>query len=72
MAVHIENHPISYASFEGSIPKGQYGAGKVIVRDWGLWEALENSMRAHLYELKKGRTFLTPDTVMVSTTLHSQ
>src|SRR5688572_5348739 len=38
MAVHVEDHPISYASFEGVIPKGQYGAGTVIVWDRGEWE----------------------------------
>jgi bifunctional non-homologous end joining protein LigD len=37
MAVHVEDHPLSYGSFEGTIPKGQYGAGTVIVWDRGEW-----------------------------------
>ncbi|HEN8727070.1 TPA: DNA ligase D [Pseudomonas putida] len=37
LSVHVEDHPLDYATFEGTIPKGHYGAGEVIVWDRGIW-----------------------------------
>ncbi len=38
MAIHVEDHPVSYNSFEGTIPKKEYGGGTVLIWDRGTWE----------------------------------
>jgi len=43
LAVRTEDHPFDYASFEGVIPKGQYGAGEVIVWDCGVYSPDEEA-----------------------------
>ena len=47
LAVHVEDHPLSYGSFEGSIPAGQYGAGDVIVWDRGIWQPHDDPHKAY-------------------------
>ncbi|AZI36313.1 putative DNA ligase [Caenibius tardaugens NBRC 16725] len=41
LAVRTEDHPLSYARFEGTIPKGEYGGGTVMLWDQGTWEPVE-------------------------------
>ncbi|MFI8393890.1 DNA ligase D [Pseudomonas sp. AO-1] len=47
LAVHVEDHPLDYATFEGRIPEGHYGAGDVIVWDRGVWIPLDDPVEAY-------------------------
>ena len=42
VAIHVEDHPIDYAGFQGVIPDGEYGAGSVETWDRGTWKALDD------------------------------
>jgi bifunctional non-homologous end joining protein LigD len=52
LAVHVEDHPLAYIDFEGTIPKGEYGGGTVMVWDRGTFEPLS---RAPLKDLDSGK-----------------
>src|SRR6476646_10679464 len=54
LAMMTEDHPYDYAGFEGVIPEGNYGAGKVIVWDNGTWELLEESGQDPAKALRSG------------------
>ncbi|MFI5385730.1 MAG: non-homologous end-joining DNA ligase, partial [Fimbriimonadales bacterium] len=69
LAVHVEDHPLDYITFEGTIPKGEYGGGEVIVWDEGVYspddkgimsfDDRDEAQRRMRDELKKGKLSVT-------------
>ncbi|SEJ97758.1 ATP-dependent DNA ligase LigD phosphoesterase module /ATP-dependent DNA ligase LigD polymerase module [Sphingobium sp. AP50] len=61
LAVRTEDHPLDYARFEGTIPKGEYGGGTVMLWDNGTWESIagkdprETLPEGHLHFILHGR-----------------
>jgi bifunctional non-homologous end joining protein LigD len=61
LAVRTEDHPLDYARFEGTIPKGQYGGGTVMLWDNGTWESIPGKdprktlPEGHLHFILHGR-----------------
>jgi bifunctional non-homologous end joining protein LigD len=47
LAVHVEDHPLEYGGFEGTIPKGEYGGGTVLLWDRGTWEPIGDPEKAY-------------------------
>jgi len=53
LAMLTEDHPLEYASFEGTIPKGEYGAGKVLIYDKGTFENIKKDEKGRVISLNK-------------------
>ena len=65
LAIQVEDHPLSYATFEGTIPEGNYGAGEVKIWDKGTYELIEKNPKS--MKIKFSGKKLKGDYVLVKT-----
>ena len=55
LAVHVEDHPLDYGNFEGTIPQGEYGGGTVMVWDFGTYRVIDDEP---VHAFKSGKLHL--------------